>query len=304
MAQVKEVNKTLMIPVQLMQFSINNNLIYPLRLLCYFKLFESGKFKHSKDAFKQLGEVLGYKDTRTIKKYFNQCRRLNWIGFDPCSKIYFVRSFNTIMTGHNLETPLRIKFEIKDLSTFKEFVFASNTCDEIKRQERYWRLPPSRRYYTALKSTEGATQYIYKPSSDAPDHFGIGLARLARNFKCSITTVHNLKKMAVEAGYIAVNHKFDLISEYEYSQPFLLERAKEANPRIAYKLRIRRVVDRIQIVTQLHDEIVPLLTFKKVKDKSSSKNLVVRKENIINGLTPPRFLVLSKKCLITDRVDT
>lgn len=239
-------------------------------LFIYLKCYSSGKVHEHSRLFQSISSVLGIKDNRTIRSYLEKLQNLNWVGYNPKSGYYFIRGFDIIRKTLHLKSRKAAIFDYREIDLLAEaFLPAALICERIKAQQYHWEVSPRRQAKFATKKLGVANQSF--PASDAsrPPYYGLSNKGIAVLLFCKMTRGCELKQQAESAGYLQTKKHFNVIATIPKPDFRFREVVKANHPELAKRIRFRtkRVKRKtmIQIVQQLHDEVIPYVGFKNIK---------------------------------------
>lgn len=101
------------IPISVIRFVIQNNLIRAFSIFLYLKNRCDGVMSANELSYSEMGESVGIKDKRTIQKYMNKLLSINWIGYNRKSKNYFIRGFRNVMQAKGLTSRHGVRIETR-----------------------------------------------------------------------------------------------------------------------------------------------------------------------------------------------
>lgn len=196
----------------------------------------------------------------------------NWIGFNPVSGYYFIRSFGYIRGKCHFTSRQATKFRIEDFKYLQVYLFAVCLCAIIRRQHYFWEV--KRRKHRAVTSKADVTNHsrVFSKTPSRPPYYGLCNRMIAKHFGYSKTRACELKLAAAKLGYLnLVQHdqeimvigkrNYRLRSELEAQYPDLKGKIRFE---IILVERFKRKWKMIRVSRQLHDEIIPQIEFKSV----------------------------------------
>ncbi len=253
------------LPIEIVQYVVDRRMYKPLAIYLFLKMKCSGKLHAGHPVFSQLKKELGIRDERTFKKHFQSLLQLDWIGYSAKSGIYFIRSLDRVRQIHGFRKRQACAVQQKDLTQLQAFSSAAIINYAVRKHE-YYVVFKKTKNQSALSKREVASQ-IGSKSFSTPKYYGLSVQSIAELLGCSLTRACQLKKVAVEAGYIKVNHQFELVQELVKADYFIREQYYQLYPE--YKPGTLRFMHagknapyRYKLVQQLHDEIIPQIAFK------------------------------------------
>ena len=214
--------RTIFLPLQLTNHVIANKLYKPFGLLVYLKFNCSGKIQINTADFDRIGKELR-KSGRTIRNNLKKLLELNWVGYNPKSKYYFVRSFGKIMQMFGFKTKSYAEFEEKDILLVKDFVFAAGIGQMINTQIR------NKRKKIAA-THQGVINIAKLPTIQDSLSFPISNLAASKCLNISKSGASKLKKQTSLSGFIKVQHSYKK-TPFDVSYIHLF---KAGNPEIAH----------------------------------------------------------------------
>lgn len=107
------------IPLNIITLALRENKVNQLKLFVYLKMNSSGILRIDNEYIKANYEALGYKTHKTFKNNLQRLLNDNWVGYNPKTGIYFIRSYKYF--GEST------KFYFKD-EYFKDFRGFLSAC--------------------------------------------------------------------------------------------------------------------------------------------------------------------------------
>lgn len=124
----------LVIPVQMVEYVVKNRMQTAFTLYAYMLIERKDKFR-TKD-LRGLHDVFGLKSQRSIQNALKLLLKMNWIGQNPRSKIYHVRSINRVSNMIGVEYKRSVVMQIPDYKSIDEFLTATLVANLVDRQRR------------------------------------------------------------------------------------------------------------------------------------------------------------------------
>ena len=262
-------HKILLVPVQLSQFVYDNNLNKSFAIYLYLKLFAGDKISADDELFDKLKTELKMRDpkNRTFRKHFKKLLDENWIGFNPTSGIYHIRSFDYVRAINGFKKRRATKLFLQDLKQIQIYLVGVIINAEIYAQKYYWeRVKRKPRTVTKQRGVTNQSRASFHPSK--PKYYGICNRSIAKLLNCKYTRACTLKNAVAKAGYLTVRHRYKDFIKLRAADFYLRPMVSQTDPAIAKRLKFWRKwedgVKYIQVVQQLHDEIIPQMQFKRV----------------------------------------
>ena len=181
---------TFNIPVDLRIHTLQNKLTRSFQLYIFLKSTCSGKRLITQNDRINFSVDLDLKTTKTISNHFKKLLSLNWIGYNPKSKYYFIRSFDRVKEIENLDYRTAAEFDPKEIRKFKAFIIGAVIGYLVNSQKKDRRHEPKK-----------TRKYCSKPGRH-PSYFPISSEVLANILNVSQSTAHSYILLAKNAGYI------------------------------------------------------------------------------------------------------
>lgn len=253
------------IPIEIIECVFKHNMRKHFRLFLYLKYISSGKIHRNCTAFRQARKILGIQDKRTFDKYIQALLNQNWIGFNPTSGIYFIRSFDYLRWQHSFHKKRVAQFDFKkDINDLDAFMFGAVVGDRIIRHMNF-REYHKREERRIVTDKRGVARQIL-PSPFYPDHIGLSVKTMGNLLGMSQTRAYELKVRAEQAGYLICNNKFRVVVRLESPDKTIKSFIGRGDPELSKKIRFsKRIVDGKKVIyvkEQLYDEVIPMITFK------------------------------------------
>lgn len=300
-------SEVLNIPIELMSYVFKKDIRKPFRLFLYLKAVSSGKLRKDSEEFRQAMPVLGIKDLRSFNKYIDALIKENWIGYNPATGNFFIRSFKFIRQQHSFIKRRMAQFHLdRDIIDVDAFMFASIVGDNVLRHMDFREMEKKRDGRTATKK-RGVAKHILPPSS-IPDYFGLSVSAMGKMTGLSQTRAHELKCRAEKAGYMKCNNKFREVATLKKPDENIKHSIGIGDPELAKKIRIgTKLIGKRKVVIvmeQLYDEVIPMVAYKSYRLRKKIAKIflatpvVVEKppvwaywlnEKVKNGILPPFY---------------
>jgi hypothetical protein len=225
------------IPVQLCHYALSKNLSNPFRLYCYLKGDCSGVMKIDIVYIDSIAADLKC-NPKSITNNLRKLRELNWIGHNPMSDYYFIRSFHSVMKAHGFTSRTGAEFKKDYLKDFKAFiagVLVGYVCNSIRRKQAAER--------KRCRSIQAARLSDGQP---------VATRLIANRLNVSLGTAHKLKKLAASAGFIKIQKSFINTGVNGFEKKFYQKTFPEMAGRIRDKKGALMLVDTDKIVSNIH----------------------------------------------------
>lgn len=261
------------IPIELIQYCTGEELRKPLALLLAMNMHSSGKIKR----FTELSNIaitIGMKDKRTLKKHLNALLDYNWVGYNPISEIYFVRSFDKIRVLMGFKKRTSVTLYSSDLSNVQNWCDAVIVNSSVRDQKFYWEIARRRFKRPVLTKEDSANPVQRVDPMTKPPYYGLSNYTIGKHLNCSISQACKRKRKAAKLGYLICKPHLKVIAKFPKADYRIREKFIELYPSFRGKLRFRTIVNEgnsvIQLVQQLHDEVIPNTVFTRRKRIASS----------------------------------
>lgn len=213
------------VPVELIQWAFRNRKVRPLQLYLYLKFFCSGITKLSEKDLQDIGLAIGLKSTRAIKNNLRILKALNWVGHDPKTGWWFIRSFEQVRKDLYLETRSAVVLFRKDINNFRAFAVGATISQLVKRQMRALYCSSEQKKRCSLQKNE--TRMM--PVSNA---------WTAKVLNISMSTISRCKQKAISAGFILREKNLILIPVLIPVNMNSISGFRKANPEISNRLTV------------------------------------------------------------------
>jgi hypothetical protein len=201
-------NYKIQIPVQICSFVQKNKLVKPFSIYLYLKCISSGKIHHSQVNYKNIANDTGLMDTRTIKKHLETLIEMNWIGNNPISGYFFIRSFDYIRINKSFKSRKAVTFYYKHINKIQEFLTGGLIGAEVERQRFYKEVVVKRKLRTATLQRDVANQSKVFNNDTTLSYYGLGIEKIAALLGVQKSRASELKLAAKKAGFIKVKHRY------------------------------------------------------------------------------------------------
>lgn len=198
------------LPIEWIYLVVNRRLFRSAQVYLYLKSISDGKTCIQPELVNEITEVLGLKSGKTTKKAIEKLLELNWVGYNPASKYYFVRSFKNVAFLHGFSRKTVAKFEIEYLGELKAYLIGAIIEDLIRKQKRRIRklkvdTNNSEREHLRAERYKGRS---FQPEEATASFFPLANKALAKILHISVQTAFEYKKLAKEQGYIEIKKNF------------------------------------------------------------------------------------------------
>lgn len=213
------------IPIEFCWYVITKKVSREAQLYLYLKSICDGKIKIDRSLLIEIAQNLELKAFQTLRSALKRLIDKNWIGYNPKSKNYFIRSFAEVGRLHGFKRKLVAKFEIEDLIELKAFLIGAIVGDLIRNQKR------------KLKMAERLKGRSFQPFEATASFYPMANEALAKILGVSLHTAYSYKRLADKGGFINVKK-----NARELKVPLNeIFHFKKAFPEYAAKLRVARL---------------------------------------------------------------
>jgi len=272
------------VPVALLQLAFEKRFLKHFKTLVAAKIATSGHFVVNSNDYMTACRLSGLQK-QSFDKHLQWLYKNDWIGFDPRTKRYFIRSWEYYRFHEWFKARSSVLCGPNEMKNFTVFAFGSVLGAEINKHRFYWkskinntklfkillsRQVKGRLIRPVVSKSHTTEQGTSAPSTAFPDYFGLSNELIAKLFNCSYTQACKLKHLAEKAGYIKTNPKYFVrqqFSEPNYDIRYYYGRGLDEHE--SCKLRILSEIDvngakTYFLVEQLFDELIPCLRYKRV----------------------------------------
>lgn len=264
----------LQIPIELIAYVMKNNLHKPFQVYLYLATHSNGVINEGNLDFTQMSESIG-RQRRTLKLHLSKLLSLNWIGYNSVSGNYWIRSLKAIRVKHEFKKRQAATFYLNYIKETRAFLAAAIIGAGVKGSKYFYEVVKRGRLKSAATMRDAALQGLSSRAASSPiSHYGMPLKTIATKLGCSPTTACELKQFAVKAGFLKVNHKFELLTVLPKRDYTLRQKLYKTYPELKGKIRVKTVrlensTNRnpkfgINVLIQSYDEILPQIKFKNV----------------------------------------
>lgn len=230
-------------PVQLGSYALKYKYFRPLHLYMGLKFRTNNVFKIDDTLLSVIASDLMLKSHKTIKANLGILIRLNWIGHNPRTGNYFLRSYDKVREMYGFNSRSSVEIGLSDIKTFRAFISGAIISNLVN---------ISRRRALARERNLGCSLHR---TNKLPDFFPVANLALSKMLNISISTAWELKRLAHKEGYIILKHNLkelkvdDLKLSREYTEGLVNEiqlisaehcpTIKKAFPESRERIRVR-----------------------------------------------------------------
>jgi len=185
-------NPYMKVPVDLCEYAFKVKELKAFRVYVLLSALTQGNILISKMDEIVLCSMLGYKTNKSLHNQISRLTKMNWIGFDPSSKKYWIRGFDELRKTLDLKNRKAVEFGIEFIESFDSFCFSAIVGRIIIRQV-WWR---------RLARMKSGSAFQDLPSK--PGYCPIANILIANKLSISISSASRYKKKSVEDGYMEV----------------------------------------------------------------------------------------------------
>jgi hypothetical protein len=257
------------VPIELIRYSVTSGARKPLALLLAIKFHSGGKLRASDDAWSAIKAPVGIKDVRTLRKHLTQLQALKWLGYNPKSDYYFVRSFDRIRLDMGLKKRTSVIMDSSELPRVQSWCDGVLINCVIRDQMYHWEVGPRKFKRFVLSKKDGTSPIQRVDPGTQPAYYGLSSFKISKHLNCSQSQACKRKRLASQNGYLTLKKHFKVLHTLSEPDMFVREQFVASHPELTGRLRFRVVYQNgtsiIQLVQQLHDEIIPQTLFSKRK---------------------------------------
>ena len=188
--------KTMKIPIEMCSFALSLKYIRPFQLYIDLKFRSEDIFKLNIRLLTVIASDLNLKSHKTILNNLEILISLNWLGFNPKTGYFFVRSFDRIRTMNGFNHRSSVEIELSDIKKFKAFIAGAVIGNLVKISRR-----------RALERERLSGRSLHR-SNKLPDFYPVANLAISKILKISISTAWKLKDLAHREGYIVLKKNF------------------------------------------------------------------------------------------------
>ncbi|MEI7725324.1 MAG: hypothetical protein WCK09_09485 [Bacteroidota bacterium] len=181
------------IPLEICVFVLQNRLVKPFKTYLMMKSICPGKLHYNKSELAQKLNISG----KTLEKHLGQLIKLNWIGWDPKSKMVFIRGFDKIREMYQFNSRLAIICTQADFKTLTAFLFGAVVSNILRAKKRQ------------LWQPDAAKKRYAKQSGCQPLFYPVANGYTAKILNYSLKGSMKLKNQAECGGYIVTKEQFE-----------------------------------------------------------------------------------------------
>ncbi|MDP1765193.1 MAG: hypothetical protein Q8L07_15030 [Sediminibacterium sp.] len=256
---ITECRKYFNIPVELIEYAYHKKYEKEFRVYLYLKSKSDGIINEALIDYADFRLSTGIHDKRTFNKYRDSLLKLNWIGYNKDSKNYFIRGFGALRENIELKKRSGVILKYEDIKNLKSFMEGVIICKSVRAQNFVTKKALLKKVGQAASKNGGALQ-ADKFLVNYPAYYGLSNLGIGRKLICSQSHANRAKKSAEKRGFIQTNKKEQTLAIVNSYDSLLKLHSEEGN-----KIIFRKISGgRIKVSKQLHDEIIPLITFSRV----------------------------------------
>jgi hypothetical protein len=252
-----------------------NGLHKSFAIFLYLKLLAGDKVSDKAPLWDSLHRDLKMNDPkgRTFRKHFQELLDRNWVGYNPLTGIYHIRSFDYLRAHYGFKKRSATELTLHDIKQIQVYLVGVLISAEINAHKYYWE-KVKRKPRAATKKRGVANQSTASLSSQSrPPYYGLSNRRIAHHLGCKPTRACVLKKAAAQAGYLTIRHRYKDFKDLAQADYALRPALAQSKPAEAKRLRFwSPTVDGsrgIKVVLQQHDEIIPHLRSRRIRSFSA-----------------------------------
>lgn len=208
------------IPVQICEHVVINKIAKPFQLYVTLKSMCSGKMLIDDNTLQEIADKLDYKAVRSVTNNLKKLMALNFVGHDPKTGYYFIRSYDFLMTYLEFKSLTTVEFVLKHIKLLQPFCIAAIASYIVRRNDTERQRVERTR---GRSHQDPCCSFSYSVSSTL----------LSSKTGRSLFSTYTWRKMAHKAGFITVKPNLKPLGiKAEYKAQFI-----RANPSLAPKVR-------------------------------------------------------------------
>lgn len=218
-----------------------HNLEKPFQLFLFLKLlYREGKTKMSPIELQAIAQLMGFADTRPVKKHLKKLEELEWIRKNERTGFYIFVGFDKLRLKHDWESRASVYVRLKEINNLFAFIGAAIFTYQHK---DFWRKVKRERSVRI----KGRTYHSLSPSFNFKRHHApIATTGIKALHGISTSKVSEMKIEAHKLGYISVRKDFE---ELPYTRDEINVMIKHADlPRHIRKINQKFFLQLIDLV--------------------------------------------------------
>lgn len=196
-----------LVPLDLCEFVLRNKFFSPAQLYLCLKSKCDGKIRITTKLKRELAKEIGC-TVRTIENNLLKLQKRNWIGFNPKSRIYFIRGFETLRKMEGFQRRTGVWWKVSYLKHTKAFFIGACLGYLSNRQKA--------NKYNELKKEQSLSERKQEGSNQdrisLPTHYPIAAEAVSKIYGVSKSTAYQWKQLAKEQDFIDLRSNTKLIS--------------------------------------------------------------------------------------------
>lgn len=242
----------LVIPITLSKFVAESRFYAPFKVYLYLKAHTSGKVKLNRKDLFVIAEALGYKSDKTIKNNIKKLIKKDWIGYNPASGYYFIRSIERVKEIENLHGYLSTVLWYSKIKYIKSFVAASIVKNTFQGKRKHLAK-------AALNDELSAKQLFTECFSNG--FFPVSDSFLAKALKTTKSNAHKIKAKA---------RKEDMIMTMPFKSVISMDANMATSVKKVYPEVSHRIVVKDKKVCLIEPDLVkPLVSLRRRNRQAS-----------------------------------
>ncbi len=193
------------VPLPVLQKALTEKCHREISLFVFLKMTTASRVKIESRKKKEILRFFSISKS-TLYRRLETLREWNWVGYDELTSIYFVRGYKYIYKKEQFisRTAVRVKFE--DLLQFQVFSFSASVGYLVRQQSRRKERGAERKTWRSKQSPAS----IYRP---------VAISVMETLFSISKDTIINLKKKAIDVGYLKRERGYKPLFHIKYLTP-------------------------------------------------------------------------------------
>lgn|GEM_PF-4404610 len=180
------------LPVELIQIVISRRLLKPFHLYLFLKHHSDGIIRTDAGFIAAVANHYRANPT-TLRSWFTKLLELDWVGYDKITRIFYVRSYNTVCQIEGVSSRYNVAWTFNSLSDLEALLGATIFARALRVN--------SGRYWNQAVPTDGRT-FQPDPASLILFRNTAAIAAVASYYGISKSRCERLRTKAIQANYL------------------------------------------------------------------------------------------------------